>query len=217
MSNKSKKRESFLGEILVAENVISQRDLEWALQEQQKQKGKHLGEILIGMGVPQTKINVTLDRFDRRKAFGQVLLDLKLLPPEQLNKVLARQAKLRERGNRLPLGLIALEMGLLKFDDYLTALSKHFNMPICSLEKFTPKFRLQEVIGLNYAQEYKIIVMEEHDTYIKLALAEPSKSLIEELQKYFPTKTVEMYLAHPGQVNTCLKMVSDPFAVTLYR
>lgn len=57
MDDKTQKR---LGEILVGEGVITQRQLDVALQEQ-RQSGKFVGEILVGLGVaPEEKVTQVL-------------------------------------------------------------------------------------------------------------------------------------------------------------
>ena len=69
--------EKTLGQILIERNIISPAILDLAPKRQKREKGKHLGEILLEMGVPQDEINKTLDRFSKRKSIGQILIDLK--------------------------------------------------------------------------------------------------------------------------------------------
>ena len=78
--------EKMLGQILVERNIISPMQLQVALDRQKKQKGKYkyIGEILIEMGIPQEKINEALDLYHKRKPIGQILLDLKIITPDQL-------------------------------------------------------------------------------------------------------------------------------------
>ncbi|NWF55168.1 MAG: hypothetical protein HXY45_10285 [Syntrophaceae bacterium] len=211
--------EKTLGQILLEKNMITPAQLDLALKRQKQQKGKYLGEILIEMGlVSQEKINKVLDTYSKRKRIGETLIDLEILTPEQLEKALQRQKDLQKQGIRKPLGTVILELGFTDYDNYLLGLSKHFNMPIVRLETFYPTPALQRALGEKYAQKNRIVVLENTPARIKVALAEPTQRILEEVQKAVPIgKTVEYYLANPYEVDSCLRKKFDPFAVTRYR
>jgi len=207
-----------LGQILVERNIISQKQLDAALEHQQKRKGKYLGQILFEMGVSQTKINTILDQYNKRKPLGQVLLDLKILSSQELEELLENQKRLQETMDRQPLGVLLVEMGYTTYEEYLEALSKHFNMPIALLKDFHPHPSQQKTVGEKYAQKNKLIVLENDGIKVKVALAEPTQFLIEELQRIFRgTQSIEFYLAYPLEVEACLRKLSDPFAVNQFR
>ena len=103
-----------LGQILVERNIISTIQLQAALDRQkrsQKGKYKYIGEILIEIGVPQEKINAALDDYNKRKPTGQILLDLKIITPDQLQKALERQDQLAKMAIHRPLAKLLVEMG----------------------------------------------------------------------------------------------------------
>ena len=210
--------EKTLGQILVEKNIISPEQLSLALSRQKQEKGKYLGEILIEMGVSQEKINKALDSFNKRKPIGQVLLDLEVINPKQLEEALEKQKQLRKKTLRKPLGMLLVEMGYTTYYNYLNALSKHFNMSIVSLKNFLLSPALQQSIGEKYAQQQKIVVLENSRDKIKLALAEPTNYILEEIRKNFPaSKNVEFCLASPSEIENCLKNYSDPFSLNSYR
>jgi hypothetical protein len=203
------------GQILVERNVISQAQLDLALTRQKLDKGKYLGQILFEMGVPQDEINKALDHFDKRKPLGQTLIDLKSITPLQLEEALEKQKQLRKKGVRKPLGMLLVELGYTNYDSYLRALSRYFNMPTVSLEKFTPSSALQKAVGERYAEKHRIVVLENSANTIKLALAEPTIYIMEELRKAFPMgKRVEFYLANPFDMETCLKRKAGATSLT---
>ncbi len=208
-----------LGQILIEKSVINQTQLELALRRQKQQKGKYLGQVLIEMGmVSQDRLNSILDAFDKRKRIGEVLLDLQILTREQLDQALEKQKELSRMGVRKLLGMVVLEMGFTDYDSYLKALSRHFNIPAVSLETFFPTPALQKALGEKYAQKNKIVVLENTPGRLKLALAEPSPFLLEEIQKALPQgKSVELYLANPYEVESCLRKKFDPFSLSRYR
>ena len=215
MPTMSKQLDKPLGQILVEKNIITQKQLDSALKQQQKETEKYLGQILFEMGISQNKINRVLDQFNKRKPLGQVLLDLRILTDKQLDEVLEKQNNLQELMTRKLLGVLLVELGYTTYDDYMQALSKHFNMPIIPLGKFLPQPFLQKVIGEKYAQNNKLVVLENSETKVKVALAEPRQNLIAELQRIFTgLKHIEFYLAYPLEIDLCLKKLSAPLETT---
>ena len=212
--------EKMLGQILVERNIISLMQLQAALDRQKNQKGKHkyIGEILIEMGIPREKINAALDDYEKRKPTGQILLDLKAITPDQLQKALEKQDQLDKVPIHIPLAKLLVEMGFTTYDAYLDTLSKHFNLPIISLKYFSLSTSLQKAIGDAYAQKHKIVILEDCPAKIKFALAEPNSFIMDELRRAFPPgKRVEFYLAHPLEMDRCLQRKFDPFVVSHYR
>ena len=208
-----------LGQILVEKNIITQTQLELALRRQKQQKGKYLGQVLTEMGlVSQEKINKVLDTHSKRKRIGEILLDLQIITPQQLENALQKQKELQKKGTRKPLGMVVMEMGYTDYNNYLRALSRHFNMPIISLDTFYPNPALQKALGEKYAMKNRIVVLENSPGRIKLALAEPTHYNIEEIRNAVPFgKSVEFYLANPYEVDSCLRKKFDPFSMTRYR
>ena len=208
-----------LGQILVDKGIIGREQLDRALQIKAEQPGKYLGEILFEMGVSQEKINRALYYSNKRKTIGEILVDQKLITPDQLEEALSKQKKIKEKwGHTRPLGLLLIELGYINSRGYLTALSKHFNMPILTMKDYQPNPQLQKVIGERYAMERKIIVLDNSAKTIKLVLAEPSTQIMEELQKAIPPgKVMEFYLAGYGEIDESLRRVADPFSFTQYR
>jgi len=218
MLTKNNREEKTLGQILLEKNLINKAQLALALQLQKKEPGKYLGQILQEMGIPQDEINKALDYARKRKPLGEILIDSGVINQEQLSIALEKQKKLKREGIYKPLGILLVEMGFTNYHEYLKALSKHFNMPIINLKGFTISPLLQMVIGEKYAQKHRIIVLEDKNDKIKLALAEPNLFLMEEIRRsVFPRRMVEFYLASPSDIESCFKVQYDPFALNLYR
>ncbi|HSR13187.1 MAG TPA: hypothetical protein VLS90_17195 [Thermodesulfobacteriota bacterium] len=207
MQTNLKPDDKMVGEILVERNIISLKHLQMALDRQKTERGKskYLGEILIELGIPQEEINTALDAYKKRRPIGQILLDLKIITPDQLQMALHRQAR---SGARKPLGKLLVEMGFITYNGYMDALSKHFNMTIVSLRGFFPSPALQKAVGKAYARKNEIVVLEDYSATIKLALAEPDPLVMDELRRRFPAKRkVEFYLADRVEVKYCLREV----------
>ncbi|MCG6536926.1 MAG: hypothetical protein L7F78_20020 [Syntrophales bacterium LBB04] len=205
-------KEKTLGQILLERNIITETELELALGRQRVEKGKYLGQILFEMGVSQDEINKALDSFYIRKRIGEILIDLKVITPEQLEEALEKQRELRKEGVRKPLATLLVELGYISDSGYLRALSKFFNMPIIFLKQFLPTVALQKLVGQKYAQRNMIIVLENNSSMIKLALAEPTFYIMEDLKKSLPVgKRIEFYVANPDEIQTILKKF-EPFS-----
>jgi len=203
--------EKRIGEILVARGIISQRQLNLALKIKAVQPDKYLGEILFKLGVPQEKINRTLYYSHKRKTIGEVLRDQELISSDQLEQALRNQKTKKEQsGDTRPLGLLLIEMGYINSRGYLTALSKHFNMPILSMKDYEPNAMLLKIIGERYAIERRIIVLENSDETVKLVLAEPSMQIMEELRKAVPpSQMIEFHLASHSLIDECFSKMVD--------
>ena len=104
------------------------------------------------------------------------------------------------------------------YTDYSNALSKTYDIPIISLKDFTINPSLQKAVGEKYALNHKILVLENSPDKIKLALAEPTKYIMDELRKMIPPrKRVEFHLAHPDEVKLCFRKYSNPFSFNNFK
>ena len=204
-----------LGEALVKKGIVTQSQLDRALEEQKHRKNEYLGEILQHLGVSQCKINETLDYLNKRKKIGDILIDLGLITPEDLKRALKEQKMNQSSiGVKRPLGILLFEMGLINYADYMKALSKHLVLKIVSLENHRISSSLQDVLGKKYVCEHQVLVLENDGKTIKIALGEPTPSLMQEIRKSIPPhQEIIFYLAHLLEINSAHKRMFDPFSV----
>lgn len=207
-----------LGQIMVRKNIITQEQLERALERQKREKGKFLGEILLEMGVPQEQVNKVLYYYNKRTPIGQILVDLGVITSKQLEEALEKQKSMVSKlFSYKPLGILLVDLGFINYKTYLNVLSKHFNMPIVHLKYFRLKKALQQKIGEEYALRNKILVLSDDSRRMEVVLSEPSILVQEELQKFMPPgKEIVFKLADPHEIMQVLKATYDPFSVTGY-
>jgi type IV pilus assembly protein PilB len=200
------------GQALVEKGIITQSELDEALSVQRSRQDEYLGEILHSMGVSQEKINKALDCLSKRRKIGDILIDLGLITPESLERALKEQEKIQTSlGIRKPLGVLLLMMELISHKDYVRALSKHFVLPIISLEDRRIPPSLQVVLGKKYVREHQLLILENNEKTIKIALGEPTSSLMEEIRKSVPPhKEIIFYLAAPVEIESAQKRMFDP-------
>ncbi len=104
------------------------------------------------------------------------------------------------------------------YTDYSNALSKTYDILTISLKDFTINPSLQKAVGEKYAQNHEILVLENSPDKIKLALAEPTKFIMDELRRIIPPrKRVEFYLANPDEVKLCFRRYSNPFSLNRFK
>jgi type IV pilus assembly protein PilB len=208
-----------LGEALVKKGIITPSELDKALELQKNRKNEYLGEILQSMGVSQDKINNTLEYLNKRKKIGDILIDLGLISPEDLERALLEQKCIQSKmGVRTPLGILLHEMGLIYYREYMRALSKHFVLPIVTLEDRTIPSSLQDVLGKKFIFKQHVLVLKNDEKKIKIALSTPTPSLMQEIRKSVPAhKEVVFCLAHPIEIEAVHKQMNDPFSVNRYR
>jgi len=196
-----KKQKKTLGQILLEHRYITQEQLDDALKVKEQNPDTFLGQILIDMGIPQSIINKALDSYRKRKPIGQILIEQNLINRKQLQEALERQ-----KISHKPLGDTLISLGFITKDQYLHALSKHFNMPTRSLESFKISKSLQKSIGEKFALKNKIIVLEHTDNRIQLAIARPTKELSDDLYRFLPrSKTIQLFLARTDEIEQLLK------------
>jgi type IV pilus assembly protein PilB len=171
------------------------------------------------MGVPQEKISNTLEYLNERKKIGDILIDLGLLTPEDLERALREQKLIQSKmGVRTPLGMLLHQMGLVYYREYMRALSKHFVLPIVSLEDCTTPPSLQDVLGKKFILKHQVLVLKNDGHKIKIALSEPTSSLMQEIRKSLPAhKEVIFCLAHPLEIEAAHRQMFDPCSVNRYR
>lgn len=206
--NGNRKRKP-LGEILLEKYIITHEMLDFALELQKKGQGKYLGQIFLEMGISQDQLNEVLDYFQHRKKIGDILIEDKIILPLQLQEALEKQRE--QKMFYKPLGRILMDLGYIDYDQYMNTLAKHFLMQIVSLKNFQPSKRLQKILGEVYAKKNKIVVLEDGIGKLKLAFAEPSSALIEEIRRFARLeKKIEFYLAKSSELDPCLvKLYAD--------
>jgi hypothetical protein len=200
--NGTKKRKP-LGEILLEKYIITHEMLDLALERQQKEQGKYLGQIFLEMGISQDQLNDILDYFQHRKKIGDILIEDKIILPSQLEEALQKQRE--QKKFRKPVGRILVELGYIDYEQYMNALAKHFLMQVISLKNYIPSKKLQKMIGEVYARKNKIVVLEESGEKIKLAFPEPNREIMEDIRRFARLeKKIEFYLARATEIDPWL-------------
>ncbi|MDO5575467.1 MAG: ATPase, T2SS/T4P/T4SS family, partial [Fibrobacter sp.] len=166
------KRRKKLGEILIAQGLITQEQMLFALQEQ-KRTGMSFGRILVSLGyVKEEELSSVLGQeihLDQRKRIGEVLIEQGLITEEQLNQGLEEQRK-----TGLRLGKCLTNLGFISETRLVDILSAQLDIQHVILENFVFSRNLLNVIPEEMARKYKVIPLFEKNGVITFAMADPT-------------------------------------------
>jgi len=80
-----------------------------------------------------------------------------------------------------------------------------------------PSIHLQRLIGLRYAVQHRIVVLSETSDRIEMAIGDTSLGMMDEIRKAMPQKkAVVFFKADPGELETAMKRLYDPFSLSRY-
>ena len=199
---------NMIGQILVKKKVITEFDLGVAMERKRLEPKKYLGQILAEMGCPQSKIMKAIYYSNKRKKLGEILVELGIITAAQLHDLLLNQTHQKQLGNPQSLGSMLAYKGIISEEDYLTALSAHFSMPLVSLKGFRVTSALQKAVGERYAWKERIVVLKNDEREVTVAIADPNLSFLENIEKFIPKgKYLTFCLARSSEIESCLENI----------
>ena len=117
-----------------------------------------------------------------RKLIGQSMLEAKLINQNQLDQLLAHQKKAVER---IPLGKLTIELGILKEEEFVPFLASYFDVPYLDLGEYVliQKEALQ-MIPEAIAKRYNVLPLVKEDDTLTVAMSDPlDLTTLENLEK----------------------------------
>lgn len=200
-----------IGQILVKKNIITAFDLREAMRLKKRQPDKYLGQILCEMGFPQSRIMNGIYLSNKRKRLGEILVDMNLITSEQLQDLLQQQQDLKRKGKHAYLGALLVKNRIISEENYVNALSAHFSMPVVSLKDYQVSPDLQKALGEHYTAENRIVVLNNGELKMIVAIAEPHLSVFDYLEKAIPKgKHIIFWLAKGSEIDACLAQDGVP-------
>jgi DNA-binding response OmpR family regulator len=125
-----------------------------------------------------------------KKQLGKILLQQKLVTPDELETLLGQQ---KATGSRL--GSAAVESGAVDEVDLLRALSKQHGMPGIDLAQTVIPLENLELIPRDIAQQHLILPFSVKDEHLFLAMADPSNRRIVDEIEFVTGRKVFPYVA----------------------
>lgn len=165
-------RNKLLGEILLECRVITAEQLQEAVAKQKESAGEEkLGAILIDLGyLKEADLQKSLDQYDLRQKFIEVLLNYKFLTKDELD--LAYDMSLSER---ISLFKVLLNLDFLNFESLAKAISIHSGLPFIHLSGNIPDIRTglaKSIISLG-TDKRKIVPVAVERNKVTIAISRP--------------------------------------------
>lgn len=163
-----------LGQQLVKDQVLSDRDMAITLMEQQENRSRSLGEHLASLAVvsPQ-QLEKALKRQNSMPhlQLGEILLQEKLICSEQLEKVLIQQ----KRQRHMTLGEMLVTKGLVKQEDVQKSLATKLGFPFVDLHQFPLDMTVLNLIDREFADVHNVMPLHYRQDKLVVALVDPTK------------------------------------------
>jgi len=165
-------RNKLLGEILLECRVITAEQLQEAVAKQKESaEEEKLGAILIDLGyLKEADLQKSLDQYDLRQKFIEVLLNYKFLTKDELD--LAYDMSLSER---ISLFKVLLNLDFLNFESLAKAISIHSGLPFIHLSGNIPDIRTglaKSIISLGTGKR-KIVPVAVERNKVTIAISRP--------------------------------------------
>jgi type IV pilus assembly protein PilB len=187
------RRRKKLGEILIAQKLLTEEQLLYALQEH-KRTGVSLGVVLVRLGfISEEDLSSVLGQqihLNQRKRIGEVLVEQGLISQEQLDRGLEEQ---RQSGMRL--GKCLVKLGYISEMKLVDILSAQLDIQHVVLENFTFIPHLVRVVPKEMAVKYRVIPLFEQDGVITVAMADPTNLRTVDHLKFKTGREIEPVIA----------------------
>lgn len=166
------RRKKKLGEILIAQGLITEDQLLQAIEYQSK-SGKSIASALVELKfVTKNDLNNILGEqvhISNKKRIGEVLIEQGLITDEQLKEGLEEQKKTGKQ-----LGRCIVQLGYITEHKLIDILAAQLDIPHVRLDNFTFSRTLLDSIPREMVKRYKAIPIFENNEAITIAMADPT-------------------------------------------
>jgi hypothetical protein len=173
-------RGRLLGELLLAEGLVTETQLDAALRAQAaRADGTPIGQILVEQGaLTPAALDVVLARYHKKYRLGDLLVGTNVITETQLQLAIDHH---RRTGLRLGDALVQLDF--LTEEELKHALCTQLGMDFVDLDRLVVDATLAVVIPKTYAQHHRLAPVAKTDGVLTVALADPTDWWLgEELQ-----------------------------------
>ena len=187
------RRRKKLGEILIAQGMITNEQLLEALQVH-KRTGVSLGTVLVNLGyITEDDLTSVLGvqiQLDQRKRIGELLIDQGLITEEQLKLGIEEQKK-----TKLLLGRCLVNLGFISESKLVVILAAQLDIQHVVLENFKFNKNLVKLIPEDMARKYKVIALFEKEGVLTVAMADPTNLRTLDHLKFKTGKEIDPVIA----------------------
>ena len=139
-----------------------------------------------------------------KKRLGEILIEDGILAKEHLEEALSHQKK--EGGL---IGQILVRLGYISEEDLIAAVGKQLKVPYLPLSNYSLNTDIAQQYSQDFCRRNQVIVFEQNEKYVYLALADPLNDLaIEEIQKKTGLK-VQVFISTPTEILSMLDVIAN--------
>jgi len=197
------RRRKKLGEILIAQGMITNEQLLEALQVH-KRTGVSLGTVLVNLGyISDDDLTGVLGaqiQFDQRKRLGELLIDQGLINDEKLTQALEEQKK-----TKLLLGQCLVNLKFITEKQLVDVLSAQLDIQHVVLENFAFNKNLVKLIPEDMARKYKVIPLFERDGILTVAMADPTNLRTVDHLKFKTGKGIDPVISEEKSITSAIE------------
>lgn len=182
----SNEKRSKFGELLVQAGMVTQAQLNHALQIQKEQEERQsIGSALVDLGyLTWRRLRGAVKRFDKWVLIGELLLAEDVVTREQLNDALRIQ-----KASGQPLGKVLIENGIIEEERLAQVLGKQLDMPYMVPHSGQMDIKVFCRLPREFIKSNSILPICEKDGVLTIVIPDPSDNdLIGRLEKVFGDK-----------------------------
>ena len=195
------------GELLVADGIITQDQLDAALRLQSVARSyMPLGQVLLANKLVTRKtLNALLHRWGKRSRLGEILVKAGRITPAQLEEALTYQRRLL-----MPIGKALITLGYIDEMAMRDALCTQLHVNFFDVDKISINQKLATVISERFAARHHLVPLFCAGEVLVLAMDDPSKSaLIESLESHLRLQ-VEVVTTTTAKLMAAMKRLYGP-------
>ncbi|MFH1459111.1 MAG: hypothetical protein ABIG64_01885 [Candidatus Omnitrophota bacterium] len=189
-----------IGEILIEIGLISQEQLDKALEVQLKEGGL-LGQILIKLGfVTQEEMEKSLfEQTSNAQKLENALIEASMISPEQLQKA---KKVLAEEGGFLIEKIIRL--GFLEEEDFVSTMVTQYGFPYLQLTNYEIEAEFVKLVPKEIAKKYCLIPIDKIGNILTLAMIDPLNAAAQDEIRKITGLNVEVFISTLSDINNAI-------------
>jgi len=199
----AEKRYKKLGEILVAQGLITEEQILIALQECRR-TGMSLGAALVHFKfITNEDLTAVLGEqihLQQKKRIGEILVEQGFITQEQLEKGLAEQ-----RTSKMLLGKCLVKLGFITDAKLVDVLSAQLDIQHVVLQQFNFTPDLLRYIPEEMARKYKVIPLFERNGVLTVAMVDPTNLRIIDHLKFKTGREIDPVLATEKSIMSAIE------------
>lgn len=158
-----------LGELLIEQGLISQEQLDEALEMQKMFPDQTVGQLLCRLGyIRESDLSLVLDQKNKRRKLADIMLKEGLLDQQKLS-----QARELSRQNDIPLERALLKLRFVDEEQLARSVATQYDLPYVEINSLSLDPGLSRYISSVYAQKHLLVPISMIGNTLTLAMAQP--------------------------------------------